>query len=54
MKLQVITMIATAALLVSTAGCVGPEEEKTITFADAKATAAEKGVPVLIDFYTDW
>ena len=56
MKLQVATLIAMAALLAVMAGCAGSEEvkEKSITLADARAMAAEKGMPVLIDFYTDW
>ena len=41
-------------LALATAGCAGPQEQAQMTFAEAKAQAAERGVPLLIDFYTDW
>jgi hypothetical protein len=50
---------ATLTLLVSgmlllTAGCAGVSQEGPATLAEAKAMAAERNVPILIDFYTDW
>jgi hypothetical protein len=56
MKMKILTVTALTALVLSAAGCAGPEEvkDKTMTFAEAKAMAAERGVPLLLDFYTDW
>lgn len=44
------------ALLVLLAACAGPveQEETTITLAEVRDEAATAGVPVLMDFYTDW
>jgi hypothetical protein len=36
------------------AGCRGVSQEDPTTLAEARALAAERGVPVLLDFYTDW
>jgi hypothetical protein len=44
-------------LAVLAAGCGGVSQEGPAgptTLADAKALAAERGVPLLLDFYTDW
>ena len=32
----------------------GVSQEGPTTLAEAQALAAERGVPVLLDFYTDW
>ena len=39
------------------AGCSGVSQEGPTgptTLAEAKALAAERGVPLLLDFYTEW
>lgn len=56
MKMKLITFVALATLVLSVAGCAGTEKakEKSLTFADAKALAAERGVPILLELYTDW
>ncbi len=41
-------------LAVLAAGCTGVSQEGPTTLAEAQALAAERGVPVLLDFYTDW
>jgi hypothetical protein len=44
-------------LAVLAAGCSGVSQEGPqgpTTLAEAKALAAERGVPILLDFYTDW
>jgi hypothetical protein len=41
-------------MLLLAAGCAGVGPEGPATLAEAKALAAERGVPILIDFYTDW
>jgi len=41
-------------LLLAAAGCGGGEETIPGTLADARAQAAARGVPVLLDFFTDW
>lgn len=50
---------ATLSLLVSgimllTAGCTGVSQDGPATLAEAKALAADRGVPILLDFYTNW
>ena len=46
------TLVLGFAVLAS--GCSGESHEGPTTLAEAKALAAERGVPVLLDFYTDW
>ena len=46
------TLALVAALLA--AGCGGAEGESFVLIAEAQKEAAAKGVPVLLDFYTDW
>jgi len=41
-------------LLLAAAGCGGGEETAPGTIADARAQAAARGVPVLLDFFTEW
>jgi hypothetical protein len=41
-------------LAVLAAGCSGAGHDGPSTLAEAQALAAERGVPVLLDFYTDW
>ena len=49
-----VSLLALTSLLVA-GGCVGvANPEAPATLADARALAAARGVPVLIDFYTDW
>jgi hypothetical protein len=53
-KSTTLSLMAMGSLLLA-AGCAGPSyEAPAMTFADAKAEAAERNVPLLIDFYTDW
>ena len=56
MKKHVRGSLPAVALLVLLAACAGPaeQEEATITLAEARSEAAAAGVPVLMDFYTDW
>jgi len=41
-------------LVLLAAGCGGGDSTPPATFADAKALAAGRGVPLLLDFFTDW
>ena len=41
-------------LLLFAAGCGTSEEAAPANFADAKAQAAARGVPLLLDFFTEW
>jgi hypothetical protein len=43
-----------AGILLMAAGCAGVGQDGPATLAEAKVLAAERGVPILIDFYTDW
>jgi hypothetical protein len=52
---SIVPVLALLALLAAcTGGGSGSATEGTQSLADARALAAETGVPVLIDFYTDW
>ena len=42
------------ALLALAAGCGTAEQAPPATFAEAKALAAERGVPLLLDVFTEW
>lgn len=42
------------ALLLAAAGCGQTEQAPPGTFAEAKILASERGVPVLLDFFTEW
>jgi hypothetical protein len=37
-----------------TAGCTTVDDAAPSTFAEAKAQAAAQGVPLLLDFFTEW
>ena len=37
-----------------TAGCTTTDDGAPDTFAEAKAQAAAQGVPLLLDFFTEW
>ena len=52
-KTAVCSTLLLAGLLVA-AGCGVPEGESVVSIADAQKEAAARGVPVLLDFYTDW
>ena len=54
MKATATLVLLTSGLLGLTAGCAGSDQKGPATLADAKVLAAERGVPILIDFYTDW
>ena len=41
-------------LLLAAAGCGPAEQAPSSPLAEAKALAAERGVPVLLDFFTEW
>lgn len=41
-------------LLLAAAGCGEVEQAPPGTLAEAQALAAERGVPVLLDFFTEW
>jgi len=41
-------------LLLAAAGCSEVEQAPPGTLADAQARAAARGVPVLLDFFTEW
>ena len=41
-------------LLLFAAGCGTTEDAAPTTFAEAKAQAAALGVPLLLDFFTEW
>jgi len=44
-----------SALVLLAAGCAGVSEHQgPTTLAQARELAASRGVPVLLDFYTDW
>lgn len=49
---NVFWLSATTLLLV--VACSGVATGPPTTFEQAKAQAASRGVPVLLDFYTDW
>lgn len=40
--------------LLPLAGCGSVEHAPPATLEDAYAQAAERGVPVVLDFFTDW
>jgi hypothetical protein len=41
-------------LLLFAAGCGTSEDAAPASLADAKAQAAARGVPLLLDFFTEW
>jgi hypothetical protein len=41
-------------LLLFAAGCGTTEDAAPTTFAEAQAQAAAQGVPLLLDFFTEW
>ena len=41
-------------LLLAAAGCGQVEQAPAGLLAEAKILAAERGVPVLLDFFTEW
>jgi len=41
-------------LLLAAAGCGGVEPTPPGNLAEAQAQAAARGVPVLLDFFTEW
>ena len=47
-------LILVLGLLLIAAGCGAVEQAPPATFAAAKALAAERGVPLLLDFFTEW
>ncbi len=53
---RAILSVLVSGLLLATAGCTtGPSQSAgEMTLARAQALAAERGVPMLLDFYTDW
>jgi hypothetical protein len=53
MKRPALPLIALG-LLFFAAGCGTTEDAAPTTLADAKALAAEQGVPLLLDFFTEW
>ena len=52
MRLPAAVLTVTAALLLTGAAFADQGEEAT--FASAKQLAAQRGVPVLLDFFTQW
>jgi hypothetical protein len=54
MRRSVLPTCAALALLLVAAGCERVEQAPPGTFAEAKIQAAERGVPVLLDFFTEW
>jgi hypothetical protein len=50
---RVPSLLITASL-VALAACGGVATGPPTTFEQAKAQATSRGVPVLLDFYTDW
>lgn len=40
--------------LLLTAGCATVDDTASTSFAEAKAQAAARGVPLLLDFFTEW
>jgi len=50
-RLPSLTITASLVLLVA---CGGVATGPPTTFEQAKTQAASRGVPVLLDFYTDW
>ncbi len=52
-KTAIYSTLALVAALFA-AGCGGAEGESFVLIAEAQTEAAAKGVPVLLDFYTDW
>jgi hypothetical protein len=41
-------------IMLLAAGCSSVSQDGPATLAEAKVLAADRGVPILIDFYTDW
>jgi hypothetical protein len=41
-------------LLLATAGCGQVEPSPPGSLAEAKSQAAARGVPILLDFFTEW
>ena len=54
MRRSAVLSVTVVAFALLAAGCTGVSHEGPTTLAEAKALAAERGVPVLLDFYTDW
>ena len=54
MKRFAVLSVLVVGLAMLAAGCSGVSQEGPTTLAEAQALAAERGVPVLLDFYTDW
>jgi hypothetical protein len=54
MRPRALRSIIVLGLLALAAGCGATEQAEPATLADAKALAAERGVPLLLDFFTEW
>ena len=54
MRTRVRHSLLVLGLVLFAAGCGGGESAPPVTFAEAKALAAERGVPLLLDFFTEW
>ena len=54
MRLASVPHLLAAGLILVAAGCGPAETPSPTNLADAREQAATRGVPLLIDFYTDW
>jgi hypothetical protein len=54
MRKALVRYVSPAALLLVLAGCSGFSPDAPASFAEAKKLASSEGVPLLLDFYTDW
>lgn len=54
MSKQATLSLSVAGLILLAAGCYGVSHEAPTTLAQAQSQAADRGVPILLDFYTDW
>jgi hypothetical protein len=54
MRLFASFRLAAAGLALLAAGCGADRAPVPSNVSDAREQAARRGVPVLIDFYTDW
>jgi hypothetical protein len=52
-KRTLLSWLALGAFLL-TFGCTTFDDADPTTFAEAKALAATRGVPLLLDFFTEW
>ena len=54
MRAHSVRSILALGLLVLAAGCAATEQGPPATLAEAQTLAAERGVPLLLDFFTEW